>query len=442
MKKIKNEKGAHQHLRWVSLDNAAKIYPAAKRRDWVNVFRVSATLVDDVDRAVLQSALERTVPRFPTIAARLRRGVFWYYIEEVSHAPEIIDEREYPLVRMNRRELGTCSFRVVIYGKRIALEVFHGLTDGTGAMIFLKTLVAEYVEQRYGVKVPAECGILSRDEEASPEELEDSFPKNAGGVKASRKESDAWRIYGEREVGQFLNLTCFKLPIEKVLEMSHGYGVTATVFISALVAKAILELQKERVKNPKRRKAVKILIPINLRRLYGSRTLRNFAMYSIPKLDPRLGEYSFEEICSIINHRLALDNTAKSMSKMIETNVASERMLILRVMPLWVKNIAMKAVFDAVGEKKSCLSVSNLGLIKLPDVMTPYVARFDFILGVQATAPYNCGVVSYGDTVYINFIRNIKEPLIERALQKVMRDMDIIATVESNRGDMPIKKLK
>ena len=36
-------------LRWMRLDNAAKIYPAAKRRNWTNFFRLSATLTEPVD---------------------------------------------------------------------------------------------------------------------------------------------------------------------------------------------------------------------------------------------------------------------------------------------------------------------------------------------------------------------------------------------------------
>ena len=50
-------KKATKQLRWVRLDNAAKIYPAARRKNWSNVFRQSATLVDAVDTDVLKSAL-------------------------------------------------------------------------------------------------------------------------------------------------------------------------------------------------------------------------------------------------------------------------------------------------------------------------------------------------------------------------------------------------
>jgi hypothetical protein len=105
----------------------------------------------------------------------------------------------------------------------------------------------------------------------------------------------------------------------------------------------------------------------------------------------------------------------------------------LRVVPLPLKNAVMKAVFDSVGEKKACLTLSNLGLVKLPDIMKEYITRVDFILGVQAAAPYNLGVISYGDTVYLNFIRNICPPELERHFYSVLQDLGIEAVVESNR---------
>jgi NRPS condensation-like uncharacterized protein len=196
---------------------------------------------------------------------------------------------------------------------------------------------------------------------------------------------------------------------------------------------ALQNSQADRIPNRRRRKPIKVLIPVNLRKLFPSKTMRNFALYTTPEIDPRLGTYSMEEICRAVHHRVGLEVDAKQMSMKIEANVGSERMLLLRITPLFVKNIVMKAVFDAVGERKSCLTVSNLGAVRLPDVMTPYVERMDFILGVQATAPYNCGVLSYGDTLYVNFIRNIREPELETRFYEVLRELGLSATVESNR---------
>ncbi len=422
-------------LRWLRLDNAAKIYPAARRRNWSNVFRQSVTLSDAVDTKILKSALDVTVKRFPSIAARLRKGAFWYYLQEVEFAPEIREEYSYPLTYMSKEEMHKCAFRVIVFGRRIAVEFFHALTDGTGALIFLKSLVAEYLEQKYDIVIPCEDGILDRREPPSKEELEDCFPKNAGPVAASRKDTNAWHMYGEKHLDGFLNLTCFRIPVGEALDMAHRYHATLTVFMSAVMMRALLNLQNEKTPNRKRQKRIKLLIPINLRQLFPSKTLRNFAMYTVPELDPRLGDYTLQEICELIKHKMGLEFTAKHMSTVIATNVNDEQNPLVRLIPLPLKNMVMKAIFDSVGERKSCLSLSNLGQIKLPPEMAKYIRRFDFILGVQADAPYNAGMLSFGDTIYINFIRNIKEAELERHFFAVLQELGLSVTVESNRNE-------
>ena len=422
-------------LHWLRLDNAAKIYPAARRKNWSNVFRQSATLTEEVDTQVLQSALDVMVKRFPSIASRLRKGVFWYYLQQVEAAPAIREEFSYPLVYMSKAEMRRCAFRVIVYGKRIAVEFFHALTDGAGALVFLKNLVAEYLEQKYGVSIPLEHGIVDRTAPPSPEEMEDSFPKYAGAVAASRKDTNAWHMYGEPQKDGFLHQTCFRLATREALEAAHRHHTTLTVFMSAAMMMALLRLQQEKCPNVKRQKLIKLLIPIDLRQLFPSRTLRNFAMYTIPEIDPRLGAYTFEEICRIVEHKMGLEFTAKHMSSVIATNVNDEKNPLVRLIPLPIKNAVMKAIFDSVGEKKSCLSLSNLGRVQLPDEMARYVERMDFILGVQAAAPYNCGMLSYGDTLYISFIRNIRDAELERHFFAVLQELGLSVTVESNRNE-------
>ena len=422
-------------LRWMKLDNAAKIYPASRNQNWSNVFRLSATLKETVDMAVLESALDVTVRRFPSIAARLRRGVFWYYIQQVKHPPKIREESSYPLTNMTKAEVRQCAIRVIVYKKRIALEIFHSITDGNGALIFLKTLLAEYLLQKYGVHIPAEQGVLGRLEEPSEAELEDSFQKYAGNRSASRKATDAWKLKGTREPDDFKHITCLQVPVDQALRIAHEYGISLTAFLCAAMMQALQNLQKETVPNIRSRLPIKIFLPVNLRKLFPSKSLRNFVLYTIPEIDPRMGEYSFREICDQVVHRMGLEITAKHQSSMIATNISSERLMAVRIMPLFVKNLVMKLVFLAVGERKSCLTISNLGAVKVPREMEAYIERFDFILGVQATSPYNCGALSYGNTLYLNIIRNIREPDLEYHLYRVLRDMGLPVTVESNRGE-------
>lgn len=420
-------------LRWMRLDNAAKIYPAVRRQNWSSIFRLSATLTEPVDTAVLRAALDITVKRFPSIATRLRRGVFWYYLQQLADPPPIREESSYPLTRMSRNEIRRCAFRVIVYGKRIAFEVFHSVTDGTGAMVFLKTLLAEYLQQKYHIAIPAEMGVLDRHGEPKPEELEDSFQKYGGPVNASRKENDAWRLTGTPEPDGFLHLTCFQIPVEQALQMARSYDVSLTAFLGAALIMALQNLQLEQVPNQRKRKHIKLLIPVNLRNLYPSRTLRNFAMFTTPEIDPRLGQYTFEEVCRIVHHHMSMDITPKQMARRIAANVSSERLLIVKLMPLFLKNIVMKAVYNAVGERKCCLNMSNLGKVSLPESMMPYVQRMDFILSPQSMSPNNCAVLSFKDTLYINFIRNIRESGLEYHFHCVLRELGLPVLVQSNR---------
>ena len=302
---------------------------------------------------------------------RLKTGVFWYYLEQIEQAPPIRQESSYPLTRMSYRETRTCAFRVIVYENRVAVELFHSLTDGTGGLIFLKTLLAEYLQQKYDTPIHAGDGILGRLEEPSPEELEDSFLKYAGNGPASRKDTNAWHMSGEPQKDGFLNLTCFQIPVKPALELAHKHNATLTVFMSAVMMKALLNLQNEKNPNTKRQKRIKLLIPVNLRNLFPSNTLRNFAMYTIPELDPRLGAYSFDEICKIIQHKMGTEFTEKHMSCVIATNVNDERNPLVRLIPLPLKNAVMKAVFTL----NALLTLIQLKQQTMPQVLRLTGAR-------------------------------------------------------------------
>ena len=419
-------------LRWMSLDNAAKIFPAARKRNWTNVFRISATLDEDVDVGVLKNALDITIRRFPSIAVRLKTGMFWYYLEEVAKAPEIMEEKPYPLSRMMFDDIRKCALRVIVYKKRIAVEFFHALTDGTGGLVFLKTLLKEYISEKYNERIPEGYGMLNVLDEPTPDELEDSFLKYSGDIKESRSDSTAYKITGTKELDGYKTNTTFILNSNEIIGEAKKRGVTVTAFLASALIIASLNLQEKEVRRPKRRRPVKVLIPVNLRKMFPSESLRNFALYVSPGVDPRYGEYTLDEVCSIVQSQMQLQNTPKLMRARIAKNVGDEKLLFIKLVPLFIKNFIMKMVFNAVGEKKSCFALSNLGICAFPPEMENHITRMGVVLGVQANAPYNVGLISYKDKMYLNFIRNIKEPRLERAFYEVLRDLGIRPIVESN----------
>ena len=158
-------------------------------------------------------------------------------------------------------------------------------------------------------------------------------------------------------------MTCLQVPVKQALEKAHLYNVSLTAFLAAAMMLAIQRLQAEKVPFVWMRKPVKVLIPVNLRPLFPSRTLRNFALYTTPEIDPRLGQYTFEEVCRAVKHKMGLEIEPKTMSSMIATNVGSERLMAVRVMPLFIKNFVMKMVFHSVGEIIIWKTVKNQNTI-------------------------------------------------------------------------------
>ena len=198
---------------WLKLDNAAKIYPAAMRRNWTALFRFSANLTEPVDPAVLEQALAALLPRFPSFTVRLRRGVFWFYLEQTGEGPDLQPDVANPCVRMDLKENKRLMFRVRYYDTRIAAEFFHVLTDGTGGLCFLKTLTAEYLRLKYGAEIPRDGSILDCSQPPRPEELEDSFLKYAGRETLPRKERAAYHICGAREPVDVIHFVTCRMPV-------------------------------------------------------------------------------------------------------------------------------------------------------------------------------------------------------------------------------------
>ncbi len=429
---IKRVVPARKRLAWMTLDNAAKIFPAARRRTWANIFRISATLDEEIDRDVLKVALDVTVRRFPSIAVSIKPGVFWYYLEEIASVPEILDEKPYPLARMTTKDLRKSAFRVIVYKNRLAVEFFHSLTDGNGGLIFVKTLTAEYLYQKYGIKVPVGNGILDRLEEPTAAELEDSFIKHAGSYTTSRKDSDAYRIRGKREVDGFRTITTFVIDPDYVKAEAKKRGVTVTVYMTAILIEASHRVQKKNVLSPSKYKPIKVFLPVNLRKMYESQTMRNFILFTMVGINPRLGTYRFDDLCQIIAAQMKQQMTKENMSAIMRTNVDSELNPFIRGIPLFIKNPVMKAIFNSVGEKKSCFSFSNLGLVDVPSEYMSKVNRMDFVLGSQAAAPYNVSSLTYGGKMYLNVTRNAKEPILEREIYDVLKEMGVPHTVEGN----------
>lgn len=416
---------------WFRLDTAALIFPAIMRRDWCNVFRVSATLRDPIDPEVLQQAADDLRARFPSYYVCLGRGLFWYYLETSHERVTVRRDYAYPLAFMSRSELRRNGLRILYHENRIAVEFFHAITDGQGGSIFLQNLLARYLTLRYGIPEQLSDTILPLGEEPREEELEDSFWKYAAQIPAHGKEPKSYRLRGDKEPDGFKHLITGIADCDKLLDAAHSYGVSVTSFLTAVMVKCVIGLQEEQSIR-RRKKPVRITVPLDLRRLYGSRTLRNFTLVLNPGVDPNFGEYSFAELCRVVSHQLAAYAVPQYMAGQMAANVQPQRNRIIAATPLFFKNFVMNIVYLYRGENGGSLNVSNLGLMTLPEAMREYVERFEFIIGTQRSYPNNCSVISYGGKAFINMIRNIRQSELERRFFSTLVELGVPVYIESS----------
>ena len=121
---------------WIKLDNAATIYPSTLSRKYAAMFRMTVTLKEKVDKEILNTALSNVIKRFPSFSYKLKQGLFWSYFKHIEGTPDIDEDVNNPMIRINFKKNKGFMFRIRYFDKRLAIEYFHALTDGTGAITF------------------------------------------------------------------------------------------------------------------------------------------------------------------------------------------------------------------------------------------------------------------------------------------------------------------
>lgn len=413
----------------VKLDNTAIIHMASHNKSWLNIFRLSITLKEEIHPAILQEALNVVTERFPTIAARISKGIFWYYLEPVYKAP-IIEKDTKLLKYMSKKDLYKSSFRVLYSEKSIHVELFHSLTDGKGGMVFLKSLVYEYLKRKEGLHLKDREDILDTNEHPSKDEIADNYKD----IKIKQKNKVTFK---NNQVYQLKGKTINKLKTEKYIidivdikKIAKDMNISLTVLVASMIIMGLINLQKEEMKTQSQ-KDIKIFLPIDLRNMFHKNTLRNFVLYMKPQINPKVQDYTLNEIIKIIDNQLKSGLSEDNLRTRIQKNVSIQNSIFIKMMPLFIKQYFLKRSF-LFSEKTTCLTLSNLGLIRMPMEMDKYIDRVDCILNTRSRTPYNCSMLSYDNKLYINLVRDIEQPLLELEINKLLKQLNIKYEVESN----------
>ncbi len=421
-----------RHKTWYKLDLSANVYPTLQRKNFSNVYRISLSLKENVQPDILQKALDMTLSRFPTFQVALRKGLFWRYLE-LNHrpGPYVRPDIENPCMPMHFKANNRYLIRIYYYEKRISLEVFHSLSDGAGTLYFLKTLTAVYL-RLLGHDLPNGDGVLDITEKPDPEEFEDAYLRYATSkVSRPRTQGNAYRVRGTKEPFYTLNIICGVIPVDRLRVVSKGYGVTITEYLNAVLLYALL--QKQKAEKPFREKPVTLAMPVNLRSFFPSKTLRNFISMVYPSIDPRMGDYTFEEILQHVHNYMRYYINPKFLNADIVTNASVQQNPLIRIVPLFIKDFTVRKFYANVQDGQSSAGLTNVGLTKLPKEMSPHVERFDVLMGQPFSARTNCAIISYQNILTVNFTSSIKETDIEQYFFRKLVQDGVPVKIETNR---------
>lgn len=415
---------------WYRLDNSAKIYPATKSKTRSNVFRLSVVLKSEVNPQLLSQALRNVIKRFPCFSVRIRRGLFWHYLEQNSKTPEVKPDTENACIQIGWGDNNGFLFRVLYYNRTISLECFHAVTDGSGGMEFLKSLCAEYL-RLLGYSIEKSPYIIDIDEAPSIEEVQDSFLKYAvKGKLLFNTNKKAYRILGTFEPPGKHHIITGILSVDEVLKVARSMNASITEYLVSILVLTIYEHQRKN--SFFKRRPVKVSVPINLRNHFKSNTLRNFTLSISTGIDPDLGEYSFNEIVPLVHHFMRYSITEKFLRAQISSNVSAEKNILLRIIPLFIKDKGLSVALNKLHDTRISSTLSNLGKIIIPDSMSQYIERFEGMSNPSRMKPVNCVVVSHLNTLVINFTRAIAESDIEREFFRTLVKQGLHVKIESN----------
>lgn len=427
----KHTAGAAKKI-WYRLDLSAIVYPTLQRRDFSSVYRLSVVLKEPIRPDILQQAVDASLVRFPTYKTAIRKGLFWRYLEP--------NKRPGPFVREDIRNFcmpmpfkagNRYLIRIYYYNCRISLEAHHSLGDGSGGMYVLQTITAEYL-RLLGHQIDRGYFVKDIHETPPAEEFEDAYMRYANSkLCPKRTGAKAYRVRGTKEPFYTFHVIDGIMSVSEVMKVAKSYQASLTEYLNAVLLYALLQKQKD--DHPLHLKPVKIAMPVNLRRFFPSKTLRNFITMIYPGVDPRLGEYSFDEIVSQVHHYMRYYINEKFLRGDITTNANTKRNPLIRITPLFIKDYVVKQFYSRIQDKSSSAGLTNMGAIRVPENMEPYIDRMDIYMGQPFSSRTNCAIVSFEDTLTINFASCIVEADVERYFFRKLVQDGIHVKIESNR---------
>ena len=416
-----------KHAYWRSLDNAAKLFSAASSPKDTRVFRFYCELKEEVKEEILQEALNQTIQKYPVFLSVMRKGLFWHYLEKSELRPVVREEYKEPCSSLYVRDKKTLLFEVTYYKKRINFEVFHALTDGTGATEFLRELVKNYL-------------YLIHEEDLEPVELsnqyltvkdqeDDSFSRyyDPDFPRKKKKKIRAVQIKKGGKGYEELQINEASMSVKELLGIAREKKVSMSVLLTAAFICAI----HEEMSRMQEKKPVILMVPVNLRKIFPSDSMLNFFGYLEPGYQFGGGKDSFEDVLEAVKLYFQENLSKEHMAGRMNELIAIEKHKILKWAPLELKNRCIRAGAK-MAEQEVTAVLSNMSVVKMPEDYAQYIEKFGVYTSTNRTELCIC---SFQDTLSLGFTSRYDSTNIQRNFYRILKELG--ASVKVAEPDFP-----
>jgi len=404
---------------WYHLDNVAKVFLASHNKRDTRCMRISCTLKQEVDKDVLQEALLKTVESKKQFQVRIRRGLFWHYIEPTDEMPLVVEESTRPCpILYGKNYRGVLHYQVSYFHNRINLDMFHALTDGTGALEFLNIIVFNYLSIKYPGELSETVVHGGTDEYSSNQDSFKQFYEKTDSIKTGTSTTKkAYHIHSKKLPYEQLQFFEVHMSMKDVRAKSKEMKVSMTSYLGA---RLMMSLYND-MPTVARKLPITISMPVNLRNFFPSDTSRNF-FNSVIVSHEFDGTETLESLAREYDEKLKDCLSEEKIKTQMQSYEKIENLLFTRLVPLAIKQPVVR-FFAKKGSKTVSAVLSNMGNLKLPDEMMKHISEFSafcsteelFIVVASFGDDLTFGISSAysGTGVIKNFIRGFRQEDID-----------------------------
>ncbi|HEX6225570.1 MAG TPA: hypothetical protein VFZ52_14235, partial [Chryseolinea sp.] len=259
--------------------------------------------------------------------------------------------------------------------------------------------------------------FLNPDDAPLEEEFEDAFSKYfQEKIPFPKKKSKSFHLPLSLNDPPRFSVLVVKVPLTDITQISKASNVSVTEYLVSVYLYALQAIYNRLSNFEKRRqrKIFRVQVPVNLRKVYPSKTMRNFSLFVTPEIDLSLGHYTFEEILKTVHHIMQLETDKKLINKIIARNVGAERNVWLKNTPLFIKSLILYFTYRIAGTSIYSGVITNLGKVTLGEANS-LIDYFVFIPPPpNKTLKINCGVLGFDNTLIMSFGNITRSRELER----------------------------